>query len=91
MKATPEPTRRVTMALTLTLADFSPFDPDVVTILDAGIVGITWMNLDEHVLLQLGEPGIGTGFVATTFVFDQSSGGQDNRVILGKSFAWIDL
>jgi hypothetical protein len=34
-------------------------------------------------LLQLSQPGIGTGFVAPAFIFHQSSTGHNQRVVTG--------
>jgi hypothetical protein len=41
------------------------------------------VDFDEHVLLQFREPGVGSAFVAATLVFNQPSGGQNYRIILG--------
>src|SRR5262249_43856091 len=45
-------------------------DPDERPILDAAFGGVGRIDLDEHRLLQFGEPLIGSGFFAATFVFD---------------------
>ena len=41
------------------------------------------IDLDEHVLLQLGQPLVGAGFLAAALVFDQPAGGEDQRELLG--------
>ena len=70
--------------LDLDFGGLGTLDPDIVTILDASVIGVARMDFDEHVLLQFSQPRVGTGFIATTLVFDQSSRGQDDRVISGE-------
>ena len=45
--------------------------------------GVRRVDLDEHVLLQFGEPFVGARLLAAAFVFDQASRGEDQREILG--------
>src|SRR5436190_5265435 len=59
--------------------------PDPAAILDAAISGVRRVDLDEHVLPQLGKPAVRSRFLTAAFVFDQASGGQDDRELLGKS------
>ena len=56
-------------------------DPGAV--LDAALGGIGRIDLDEHVLLQLGEPLVGSRFLAAALVFDQTAGREDQRELLG--------
>ena len=58
------------------------FNPDIITIPDAGIIGIARMHFNEHILLQFRQPGIGPCFIATALVFNKASGSQDDRIIL---------
>ena len=58
-------------------------DPDPGAVLDAALGRIGRIDLDEHVLLQLGEPLVGARFFAAAFVFDQPAGGEDQRELLG--------
>ncbi|MGY4470790.1 hypothetical protein ACVWWK_006499 [Bradyrhizobium sp. LB9.1b] len=54
---------------------FGSSHPDPAAILDAAISGIGRADLDEHVLLELGEPGIGACLLASAFIFDQAARG----------------
>src|SRR5205085_1756166 len=47
--------------------------PYPAAVLDAAFRRVRRIDLDEHVLLQLGEPFVGAGFLATAFVFDQAA------------------
>src|SRR5260370_381472 len=60
-----------------------PRDPDPAAVLDAAVGGIGRVDLDEHVLLQFGEPLVGPGFLAAAFVFDAPPRAQDQRELLG--------
>ena len=72
MNATPLPTRSVTSALTRAFEPFSGTEhPDPATVLDAALGGIRRVDLDEHVLLQFGEPFVRPGFFAAAFVFHE--------------------
>ena len=64
-------------------AVFGAGDPDPAAVLDAALTGVGRTDLYEHVLLQLGEPFVGPGFLATAFVFDQATGRDDQRKMLG--------
>src|SRR6185369_7719528 len=57
--------------------------PDPASVLDAAIGGIGRIDLDEHLLLQLGEPLVGAGLFAAAFVLDQTAGREDQRELLG--------
>src|SRR5262249_7516592 len=56
--------------------------PDPAAVLDAALGGVRRIDLDEHVLLQLGEPRIGPRLLAAALVFDQAAGAEDQRVFL---------
>src|SRR6266481_2659469 len=58
-------------------------DPDPAAVLDAAIGGIGRADLDEHVLLQFCEPGIGTGLFATALIFDETARREDEGELLG--------
>src|SRR5207248_11599952 len=60
-------------------AVFGAAHPDPAAVLDAAIGGIAGTDFDEHVLLQFGEPRIGTRLLATALIFDQATRGQDDR------------
>src|SRR5215510_7973394 len=47
-------------------------DEDPGTVLDAALGGIGGIDLDEHVLLQLGEPFVGTRLLAAALVLHQA-------------------
>src|SRR5262249_45394107 len=47
--------------------------PDPGTVLDAALGGIGRIDLDEHVLLQFGEPLVGARLLAAAFIFDQTA------------------
>src|SRR5262249_18640378 len=49
-------------------------DQDPCAVLDTPIGGISRIDLDEHVLLQLGQPFVGPGFFAAAFKFGQTAG-----------------
>src|SRR5690625_495796 len=53
-------------------------NPDLLPIPNAAVIRIEGVDLDEHVLLQLGEPGVGPGLVASPLVFDQTAGREDD-------------
>src|SRR5436305_3344580 len=44
--------------------------PDPAAILDAAVSGVGRVDLDEHVLLQLGKPAVRPRLLASAFVFD---------------------
>src|SRR4029077_10063684 len=54
-------------------------DPDPTAVLDAALGRIRRIDLDEHVLLQLGKPFVGARFFAAALVVDQPARGQDQR------------
>src|SRR5262245_60613567 len=60
-----------------------PVHPDPAAVLDAALCGIGRIDFDEHVLLQFGEPLVGASFLAATLVLHQTSGGENERVLLG--------
>src|SRR5262249_12437543 len=57
--------------------------PDPAAVPDAAIGGIGRVDLDEHVLLELGEPGIGACLLATALILDKPTGGEDERELFG--------
>src|SRR5580700_10596433 len=59
--------------------------PDPGAVLDAAVGRIRRIDLDEHVLLQLGEPFVGARLFATAFIFDQASCAENQREVLGDS------
>ena len=58
-------------------------DQDPGAVLDAALGRVRRIDLDEHVLLQLGEPLVGARLLAAAFVLDQTAGGEDQRELLG--------
>jgi hypothetical protein len=75
----PAPTRSVTIAFTLIWAAGRRLHPHVCR--RCGCRG-RWpprVDLDEHVLLQFGQPRIGARLVAAALVLDQTAGGHDQR------------
>ena len=54
--------------------------PHIVAVADAAVVGRLRVDLDEHLLLQLGQPRVGARFFAAAFVLDQAAAGHDQRV-----------
>ena len=57
----------------LDLAALGAFDPDLIAVADADIVGIASVDLDEHVLLKLGQPWVGPRLVTAALIFDQTA------------------
>src|SRR6185295_4635386 len=57
-------------------------DPDVLAVAHAAIVGVDRIDLDEILLLQLGEPAVAARLVPAALVFDETATGQDERVLL---------
>src|ERR1700757_736918 len=57
-------------------------DPDPIAVLDAALTGIRRIDLDVHVLLQLGEPFIGARLLAAALVIDQAPGSEDQWELL---------
>mmetsp|Transcript_29686 Transcript_29686/g.58842 ORF Transcript_29686/g.58842 Transcript_29686/m.58842 type:complete len:626 (+) Transcript_29686:852-2729(+) len=66
----------------LDLAAFGPFDPDLRAITHTKVVGVPRVDLDEHVLLQLGQPRVRPCLVAAALIFDQAAGGEDDWIVL---------
>jgi hypothetical protein len=62
-------------------------DPDHAAVLDPQPFGVRLVDLDEHVLLQFGQPLVGAGLLAAALVLDQPAGGEDDRVALGDAVA----
>src|SRR5262249_15980870 len=60
--------------------------PHPVAVLEAAGGGIADVDLDEHVLLQLGEPLVGPGLFAAALEFDEAARGEDDRELLRDSF-----
>src|SRR4029077_2129779 len=60
-------------------------DPDPAAVLDAAVGRIRRIDLDVHVLLELGEPLVGSGLLAAAFVFDDPARREDQRELLGNS------
>ena len=65
------------------MASARTVDPHPAAILDAALGRVGRIDLDEHVLLQLGEPLVGARLLAATFVFDQAARREDERELLG--------
>src|SRR5436190_10000896 len=63
--------------------EFGAGDPDPAAVLDAALVRVRRIDLDEHVLLQLGEPLVGPRLFAAAFVLYQTAGAEDEREVLG--------
>ena len=87
-QVTPRPTRWVTIAFMRHTRPFGisgPRDMDPVAVADATLGGIGRIDLDEHVLLQLGEPLVGARLFTAAFVFDEPTGGEDQRKLLGNT------
>src|SRR5215207_3003329 len=57
--------------------------PDPLPVLDAALGGVAGVDLDEHVLLQLGEPFVRARLLAAALVFDETAGGEDDREVAG--------
>src|SRR6266404_78756 len=58
-------------------------DPDPAAVLDPALGRIRRIDLDEHLLLQLGQPLVGARLLAAALVVDQPAGGQDQRELSG--------
>src|SRR6476661_3807814 len=69
-------------------AVFGASDPDPAAVLDAALTGVGRIDFYEHILLQLGQPFVGPGFLATAFVLNQATGTHDQRKML--SYALVD-
>src|SRR5690606_10288778 len=54
-------------------------DPDPTSVTDAALGCIVGVDLDKHVLLQLGKPPVRASFLTTPLVLDETSGRQDDR------------
>jgi hypothetical protein len=52
-------------------------------VLDATLGGIGRIDLDIHVLLQLGEPLVGARLFAAALIFDDAAGREDQRKLPG--------
>jgi hypothetical protein len=61
--------------------------PDPVAIPDPAVGGVGGIDLDEHVLLELGEPLVGACLLAATLVVDQPPGGEDQREMFDDPFS----
>src|SRR5215469_15721669 len=57
--------------------------PDPGTIVDPSIRGVRWVDFDEHLLLQFGEPFVGARLFTATFVLDQASRTEYQGELLG--------
>src|SRR5581483_5032229 len=57
-------------------------DPYPGAVLDAAILGVGRADLDEHVLLQLGQPFVRARLLAAALIFDEAAGGKDEREAL---------
>ena len=57
-------------------------DPDHLAVLEAAIVRILGIDLDEHVLLQLRQPRGGALLLAAAFVLDETAARDDEREFL---------
>ena len=66
-------------------AVLSSRDPDPAAILDSALGRVRRTDLDEHVLLQLGEPPVGAGLLAAAFVFHKATRRNDQRERLGNA------
>ncbi len=61
-------------------------DPDPAAVLDAAFDRIRRIDLDEHVLLQLGQPLVGARLLAAALILDQPAGGEDQRELFDRDF-----
>src|SRR6185503_10120368 len=57
--------------------------PDPGAVLDVAFVCVGRVDLDEHLLLQFGEPLVRPRLLAAALVFDETAGRQDDRELLG--------
>src|SRR6056297_69985 len=69
--------------LDLDVPAFRTFQPDPLVVLDATVIGVGWIDLDKHVLLQFCQPLHRTGFFTPAFILDQSTARKYQRVITG--------
>src|SRR3546814_17985251 len=69
----------------LDLAAFGAKDPDLMPVIDHGIVRVGRIDLDEHVMLQLGQPRIGRRPVDAALILTQPSRGHGQSAVSGKS------
>src|SRR5262245_17687137 len=60
-------------------------DEDPAAVLDSTLGGVGRIDLDEHVLLQFGEPLVGTRLLAAALVFHQPARGEDEWELLSDS------
>ena len=74
------------MRLDLDLRAGGRLHPHVLAVPHAAIVGVLRVDLDEVLLLQLGEPRIAARLVAAAFVFDQAAAREDQREVLRDVF-----
>src|ERR1700737_5245687 len=65
-------------------AVFRTEHPDPAAVLDAACGSVRRIDLDEHVLLQLGKPAVRPRFLAAAFIFHQPSRGQNDGELLGR-------
>ena len=68
--------------MTLILAPLGVRHPDVLAVAHAAIGRRLRAELDEVVLLQLGEPRVGARLLAAALVLDQAAARQDERELL---------
>src|SRR5215510_6525270 len=58
---------------------FGAGDPNPSAVPDAARRCIRRIDLDEHVLLELGQPFVGARLLAASFIFDQAPRSEDER------------
>src|SRR3981081_1648862 len=59
--------------------------PDPCAVFNAAFACVRWIDFDEHVLLQLGEPFVGAGFLATALILHEPARTQDQRELFGET------
>ena len=60
---------------------FRTFHPNVAAVSNTAVIRVGRIDLGKHVLLQLGQPGVGAGLFTATLVFDQASTGMNQRIV----------
>src|SRR5499426_2362898 len=68
-----------------------PPDEDPTAVPDAALGRVGRIDLDEHVLLQFGEPFVGTRLLAAALVLHEAAGGENQRELLGNSLLHVRL
>src|SRR5262245_31880935 len=65
--------------------------PDPTTVDDATLRRISRVDLDEHVLLEFGQPAIRARLLATALVFHETPGSENERELLGDALFYRGL